>query len=297
MAEPPWSRSRSGIRPFRFGFNIRSIRSRDEVASVCRAAERYGYDVALVPDHLGRNRPAPFPMLVAVAHATDRLRVGPFVLNVGFWNPSLLAREAATTDRLTGGRLELGLGAGHMKAEFDAAGILWQRLGDRVKRVEATIDELDRLFGDDQQGYDSAQRPRPPLLIAGTGDRMLSLAARRADIVGYGAILQVPGQPPGTFRLITASEMDERVRYFRREAGGRADQVEANLLVQRVVVTADRRAAAEQLVTEMGLDLTPQEILEAPALLLGTAQEIAEQLRERRERFGISYLSVHEPYL
>lgn len=282
------------MRPFRFGFNVRSIRSRDDLMDICRRAEQYGYDVVLIPDHLGRNRPAPFPMLVAAAEATERLRVGTLVLNVGFWNPSLLAREAATVDQLSGGRLELGLGSGHMKSEFDAAGLPWQPYGERVERLEATVDALDRLFADEEWGYDTRQHPRPPLLIAGTGHRLLELAARRADIVGYGGTLQVKGQPPGTLRLATAAEMDERVRFFRAHAGGRADGVEASILVQQVAVTNDRRGAAERIVAELDPGLTVEQVLDVPTLLIGTIEQIAQQLLERRERYGFSYVCVHE---
>lgn len=286
------------MRPFRFGFNVRHPRSRAALTDFCRTAERHGYDAALVPDHVGRNRPAPFPLLVAMADATDRLRVGPFVLNVGFWNPALLAREVATTDHLTGGRLELGLGCGHMKWEFDAAGIPWEPHAARVRRLAATMDELERLLGDAEPvGNDPVQRPRPPLLVAGTGDRMLRLAAERADIVGYGGVLQAPGQPPGTFRLATAAEMDERVAFFRRHAGTRADSIESNILVQHVEVTGDRRGAAERSLAEYGGELTVDELLEVPVLLLGTAREIADQVRERRDRFGFSYICVHESYM
>lgn len=236
-------------------------------------------------------------MLVAAADATERLRVGTLVLNVGFWNPSLLAREAATTDQLTGGRLELGLGAGHMKSEFDAAGIPWQPFGERTHRLSATIDEVDKLFADEANGYDTVQRPRPPLLIAGTGERVLQVAAEHADIVGYGGTLQVPGEPPGTFRIATATEMDERVGFFRTHAGERADGIEANALVQLVEITGDRRAAAEKLLADYGPGLTLDELLEAPTLLIGTEPQIVEQLRERRDRFGFSYICVHEQYM
>ncbi len=263
---------------------------------VCRRAESLGYDVALVPDHLGRNRPAPFPMLVAAANATTRLRVGTFVLNSEFWNASLLAREVATTDQLTGGRLELGLGAGHMKSEFEIANIPWRGFDERVRRLEDTIDELDRLFADEGSGYETFQRPRPPLMIAGTSDAMLRLAAARADIVGYGGILQAKGQPPGTFRIATAEEMDEKARYFvdcARE-GGRS--VEANLLIQIVAVTEDRTEVANRLVAERSLELSADEFLSAPVALIGTIDEIAAQVRERRQRYGITYFCVHEPY-
>jgi probable F420-dependent oxidoreductase len=283
------------MRGFRFGVNARGIKSREVLTRLCRDAEEHGYDVLLVPDHLGPNSPAPFPALVAIADVTERLRVGPFVLNVGFWNPYMLAREVATTDHLTGGRLELGLGAGHMKSEFDAAGIPWQPFGERIQRLASTIDELDRLFSDGLGGFDN--RARPPLMIAGSGLRTLRLAAERADIVGHTGILQAPGKPPGTFRLGTAADMDERIRVFREHAGARAGDIESNILIQRVVVTENRRAAAEQLIAENRDELTVEEVLEAPCLLIGTVREIVEQVTERRERWGFSYICVHEPYL
>ncbi|GAA4335506.1 hypothetical protein GCM10023178_48790 [Actinomadura luteofluorescens] len=153
----------------RFGFNVFDIVSRDDFAERCRRGERYGYDVALVPDHLGS--PAPFPTMVAAADATERLRVGALVLNAGFWNAHLLAREAATADRLTGGRVELGLGAGHMKWEFDAAGIPWEPFGARVERMTGLIEELGALFGGD--GY---ERHRPVAEELGLIDVFADLA-------------------------------------------------------------------------------------------------------------------------
>ncbi|MGW3471006.1 LLM class flavin-dependent oxidoreductase [Saccharopolyspora sp. NPDC000995] len=111
---------------------------------------RHGYDTVFATDHLGIA--SPFPALVAAAQATERLKVGTLVLNAPFWNPALLAREIATTDVLTGGRLEVGLGAGHMKWEFDEAGIEWESFGRRAERLKSTIDELSRLFATD--GYD-----------------------------------------------------------------------------------------------------------------------------------------------
>ena len=266
------------------------------MVETCRRAEALGYDVALVPDHLGHNLPAPMPTLVAAANATDHLRVGTFVLNNAFWNASLLAREVATTDQLTGGRLELGLGAGHMKSEFEAAHIPWHPFEERVRGLGDTIDELERLFGDQSNGYETFQRPRPPLMIAGTSLAVLELAAKRADIVGYGGILQAPGKPPGTFRLATAEEMDERTRFFIEAAGERAGEIEANLLIQLVAVTDDRAGVGERFQAEFAPELSLEEFLSAPVVLIGTVDEIAGQLRERRERYGISYFCVHEPF-
>lgn len=115
------SQSARPARPFRFGVNLLAPAPVDEWRAKCRRAEELGYDVILVPDHLGM--PAPFPSLVAAAEVTERPRLGTFVLNAGFWNPTLLAREVATTDTLTGGRLELGLGTGYIRAEHDTAGL------------------------------------------------------------------------------------------------------------------------------------------------------------------------------
>jgi probable F420-dependent oxidoreductase len=301
-----------GMRDFRFGFNFFDLRSREDFVERCRRAERFGFDVALVPDHLGV--PAPFPTMVAAADATERLRVGTLVLNVGFWNPHLLAREVATADRLTGGRVELGLGAGHMKWEFDEAGIPWQPFGERVDRLAETIEELGRLFAapvyeqskpvNDHYGLAPlAPEQRtgfkgsgPPLLVGGTGDTVLRLAAEHADIVGIAGTYQAKGQPPGTLLLGTAEQAAERVAFVRKLAGDRADDLEWNVLVQQVVVTEDRRAAAEAmapLVPYLGVE----EILETPFLLIGTEEQIAEQIRAARERYGFTYFTVHGPFM
>jgi probable F420-dependent oxidoreductase len=299
------------MRPFRFSCNVFGLRSRDEFVRYCRDVERFGFHTLFTADHLGS--PSPFPPLVLAAEVTERLRVGTMVLNVPFWNASLLAREVATADVLTGGRLELGVGAGHMKWEFDRAGLPWRPLPERVAEVAATLDELERTFGGDgyperrpleeltgQSPLKPVQRTGlngtgPPVIVGGTGDRILALAAERADIVAIGGLMQAPGQPPGTFRMQTAAEADDRVAYVRAKAGKRADDLELHVLVQSVVVTRDRRAVAATMAAEDDLGLTADEVLETPFLLLGTVPEIAAQLRERRERFGFSYLTVHAP--
>jgi probable F420-dependent oxidoreductase len=307
------------MRSFRFSFNIFGLTSAAAFASTCRQGERYGYHSVFAADHLGL--PAPFPLLVAAAQATSGLRLGTLVLNAGFWNPALLAREIATTDILTGGRLEVGLGAGHMKWEFDAAGIGWQDFGARAGRLSALIGELRQNFSGPPAGQPDAARwllpvqrhgfggAGPPLIVGGTGDRILRIAAEHADIVGVAGVLQIPGQPRGTFRLATAAEADERVGFARACAGARASQIEWHLLVQAVIVTGDRQAAAADLIAgerraaaRQGADpdqavLTVTEALQTPYLLIGTADEIAGQLRASRERWGFSYITVHEPFM
>jgi probable F420-dependent oxidoreductase len=301
------------MRDFRFSCNVFRVGSRAEFVQYCQDAERFGYSTLFTADHLGS--PAPFTPLVLAAQVTERLRVGTMVLNVPFWNAHLLAREVATADMLTDGRFELGVGAGHMKWEFDRAGLPWRPLPERVAEVAATLDELERVFGGDgyperrERDERSGRGPLkpvqrtglngtgPPVIIAGTGDRMLALAAQRADIVGLAGLMQVPGQPPGTFRLVSAAAADERVAFIRTEAADRAADLELHTLVQMVVITPDRRAEAAKLAAEDDLGLTADEVLETPFLLLGTVPQIAEQLRVGRERFGFSYLTVHAPYM
>ena len=306
-------------RDFRFSFNIFGITSRAAFAAECREAEEHGYDSVFSADHLGI--PAPFPLLVAAAEATRRLRVGTLVLNVPFWNPALLAREVATTDILTDGRLELGLGSGHMKWEFDEAGIDWAAPAGRAATLAAMVGELQRYFSTDfsqlpagRTGPKPLQRAGfggsgPPLLIGGTGDAVLKVAAEHAQIVGVAGAYQVKGQPPGVLRLATEAEASERMAYARACAGSRADQIEWHLLVQAVIVTDDRRAGAEELLaehrrraeaagsTDERALLTVEQALATPYLLIGTDEQIAAQLTRTRERWGYSYITVHQPYL
>lgn len=279
-------------RPFRFGVNLAIAKSMADWRAKCRRAEELGYDVILVPDHLGLV--APFPALVAAAQATERPRVGTFVLNCGFWNPTLLAREAATTDVLTGGRLELGLGTGYIAAEHDKAGLPWGSPRERVDRLEHTAKEVRRLLADP----DHSPRPeqeRVPLVIGGNGDRTLRISAEHADVAAFTAAR--PGTDrAGTLILLTAEELDERITLYRSLAADRAEPAELNLILQRVIDTDDREKALEPLERAVS-HLTTEQALALPTLLLGTVEEMAAQLRAQRERYGFSYITVLEPYM
>ncbi|MCQ4079892.1 LLM class F420-dependent oxidoreductase [Streptomyces sp. RB6PN25] len=279
-------------RQFRFGINFLEAASGHEWAKKCRYAESLGYDVLLVPDHLGW--PAPFPSLIAAAQATERPRVGTFVLNAGFWNPALLAREVTTADRLSGGRLEVGLGTGYVRSEFEDAGIPFGTPGSRVDHLEHTVAELDRLLTDPEYEPRPEQSPKPPLLVGGNGKRVLRLAARHAQIAAFTGAEQAPGQPAGTMRLLSAETIAERVAAFGEYTRGRAVLPELNILVQRVAVTDDPQAAAHKL-QPYAPHLTEEQILQVPTLLVGTVREIAERLRANRERFGFTYVTVLEP--
>jgi probable F420-dependent oxidoreductase len=294
------------MRDFRFSSNIFGVTSADAFADRCRQIERLGYNTVFAPDHLGA--PAPFPLLIAAADSTERLRVGTLVVNVCFWNPALLAREAATTDILTNGRFELGLGAGHLKWEFDQAGIAWEPFSARADRLAATIRELERSFAKDLQELPGGRSPRPvqrrgfngsgpPLIVGGTGNRILEIAAEHADVVAIAGAYQVKGKPPGTLRLATAAEADERIRFVRARAGERSTEIEWHVLIQMVVQTDNRLATAKELSGELGTDFTVDAVLETPFLLFGTVEEMAEQLVRNRNRYGFSYITVHEPYL
>jgi probable F420-dependent oxidoreductase len=279
-------------RSFRFGVNLVAPAPREEWRAKCRRAEELGYDVILVPDHLGTV--APFPALVAAAEATERPRVGTFVLNAGFWNPALLAREVATADALTGGRLELGLGTGYVQAEHEAAGLPFGSPRERVDHLRRTVEELAKLLGSAEHRPQPVQRPRVPLLIGGNGDRMLRLTAEHADIAAFTGARSVPGGTTGQLAPITAEELDERVARYRELAAGRAEPAELNLLVQQVVVTEDREAAVRPFLEHVP-HLTAAQVLELPIVLVGTVEEITAQVRAQRERYGFTYLTVLEP--
>lgn len=281
-------------RPFRFGINMVTLDEGRSWRQKCRRAEELGYDVLLVPDHLGM--PAPFPALIAAAEATERPRVGTFVLNAGFWNPALLAREVASVDALTGGRLELGLGTGYVRAEHESAGLPWGSPGQRVDHLTRTVEELDRLLADSGHVPQPAQRPRPPLLIGGNGPRMLRLAARHAEIAAFTGGRQAPGKPEGVLELLPPDELAVSVARYREFAAGRPEPAELNILVQQVLPTDDRRAKARE-IAALGIGLTEDEVLDAPTLLIGTPAQMADQLRERRERFGFSYITVLDGFM
>lgn len=278
------------VRPFRFGVNMLTPSQGEEWRKKCRRAEELGYDVIQVPDHLGM--PAPFPALVAAAEATERPRVGTFVLNTGFWNPTLLAREIATTDALTGGRLEVGLGTGYARKEHDRASLEFRTPGARVDRLRRTVEALNRLLADDAHVPRAVQRPRPPLLIGGNGDRVLKLAAEHAEIVAFTGAQE----GKGGLKALTAEQLDARIAVYRRLVAERADPPELNLLLQFVAITDDRRAAVRELLPLVP-HLSEEQVLALPLLAVGTVGEIAHQLRAQRERYGFSYLTVLDSYL
>lgn len=277
---------------FRFGINLRGT-DPAAVPNAARAAEDAGFDVLYAADHLGSYDP--FAALTCAAAATTRIRLGTLVLNNEFWNPALLARAVASVDRISDGRFELGLGCGYMKSEFDTAGIPWRPHRQRVQNLAASLDELDPHFAPGGLEPTPLQQPRPPLLIGAHGPATLELAARYADIVGYSGLTQRRDAEPGNFRVAGSEETLERVELVSQLAAERVRELEFNVLIQHVEITDDAEGAAAALVERFhraGL-VSARDVLDTPFILVGTAQEIANEILTARDRYGFTNIVTH----
>lgn len=295
-------------RPFRFGVSVHGNRSRKEWVEIAHQVEDLGYSTLLMPDHLGEQL-SPVPALMAAADATSTLRVGSLVFDNDFRHPVMLAKEAATLDVLSGGRLELGLGAGWMKPEYERAGIPFERPGQRIDKMAESIQVLKGLFADgpvtfagqhyaitEMEGYPKPlQRPYPPLHIGGGGQRLLSVAGREADIVGLIPRARLDGKGP-EMQDATPEALAQKIAWVREAAGARFAEIELGVLVAQVITTEDREQAAQFIANTLaaGYPVSTEMILQAPYLLLGSIDQMCDDLLARRERYGISYISVFE---
>jgi probable F420-dependent oxidoreductase len=271
--------------------------SRAQWQDQARRAEDLGFDTVLVPDHVLDGLVPPLVALDAMATATTRLRVGTFVLNNDFRHPVLVARDAAALDLLSEGRLELGIGAGHAEPEYSALGLRFDPPIERVARLEEAVGILRRLFNGETITFEgsyytvrdqrlSPQR-RPSLLVGGNGDRVLALAARMADIVGFTGLgrTRADGQQHDTDW--SREQIDRKVDIVRTAAGQRYDNLELNVLVQHIEITPDRRSVIESIAAKVGGDV--DQMMTAPYLLIGTTEQIVEQLIDARDRWNFSY--------
>ncbi|MEU7632964.1 TIGR03621 family F420-dependent LLM class oxidoreductase [Nocardia sp. NPDC049220] len=275
-------------RPFRFGVrfgaNLSSSGSVSWLQDQARKAEDLGYDVIMLPDHLAT--PAPFPTLAALAAVTTRPRLGTFVLNAAFYNPALLAREVSSTDLLIDGRLELGLGAGWARNEFDEAGLPFPTPGQRIAHLERTITEIRRRFaaGDPP----TRQQPAPPILVGGSGDRLLAAAAIHADIISLASV-PTTGRPVTTDAVERA--LEERTGYIRAAAGRRIQELELGLTLGAVYV--DGNGKFDLTLPRMAApDLADDELLALPGVLHGSPGNIAETLQRYREKYHLTHFVV-----
>ena len=302
-------------RPFRFGIINEHAHRADAWVAQARRAEALGYSTFLIRDHFTPDffgdQLAPFTALMAAAAATTELRIGTLVIDNDYRHPVVLGKEAATLDLLSGGRLELGLGAGWLRSEYDRAGLSFDPAAVRIDRLEEAIRVLKDLFAgepftftgkhyvvDGLAGFPRpAQRPHPPLLLGAGSPRMLRLAGREADIVGIlgnstrsGTLVDDPAE-----RL--AASVEKKVASVREGAGIRFDDVELSTIVN-VLVTPDRRRQAEALITTRGWSgVTPDDVLDMPTFLIGTIDEMVATLEARRARFGLSYYVVSDAAL
>ncbi|MGW5361804.1 TIGR03621 family F420-dependent LLM class oxidoreductase [Actinopolymorpha pittospori] len=272
-------------RSFRFGVVAALAPTADAWAATARRAEDLGFTNLLVPDTLGTL--SPLPALAAAATATTSLRVGPFVLNTPLYAPAAVAHDTVSMDVLTGGRFELGLGAGRPGGERDAEqlGLPFGTPGERVRHLAETIRvvkaALDKRDGESESPLRAVQQPGPPILVAGAGRRLLTLAAREADIVALGVA------PQGTEYDLAA-----KVGELRDVAGDRFDALE--LSVNLAGVGADLPA---WMARQLGGD--PAELVRrgSAAILTGTPAEMADTLLRRRDALGISYVSVNGMFM
>jgi probable F420-dependent oxidoreductase len=292
-------------RPFRFSVHVGRAKSRAEFTDQILGVEALGYDTVTVPDH-PTGHLVWGPALAVAAIVAPSLRVGPFVLDNDFRNPAFVALEAASLDLLTGGRLDLGLGAGWFGKDYEISGIPFAAAGVRVSRLAEAVTIIRGAFGgepfsftgehyavSDLGGPDGVlARPCPPILLGGGGKRMLTLAGRRADIVSITPIARRDGSGLETPDA-SAEAMNRKVGWLRDGAGDRFDALTINILLQHLTITdgaAATRAALEALSGDWEV---PADILaESPLILVGSVDEIVEKIIARRQRWGISYVSV-----
>lgn len=290
-------------RSFRFGVQARSASTRSQWIELARDVERRGYSTLTMPDHFD-DQLAPGIALMAAADATEALRVGALVWCNDYRHPVVFAKEAATLDLLSDGRLELGIGAGWMKTDYEEAGMDYDRPGVRIERMVEGVGILKGLFGDEPFSFDGehytitnlsgtpkpVQRPHPPFLIGGGGPRFLGLAGKLADIVGINPNLAAGAITAETGADATAERYEQKIGWVKESAGERFDDIELQVRAFFVIVTDDRQAMAEA--TAPGLGLTAEQALDSPLALVGTIDQIAETLIERRDRYGFNYVVV-----
>jgi probable F420-dependent oxidoreductase len=299
----------SPLRPFRFLGAFQGIADRATLADTARRAEATGFSALVIPDHLIRQL-SPVPALAVIAAATTTLRIGTFVINNDLRHPAVLAQDLASLDVLSDGRLEIGIGAGWNRGEYDAIGLPFEASSIRSARLAEAVAVLKGAFTDGPftfhgeyytiDDYDAwpkpVQQPHPPLMIGGGGRRTLTLAARGADIVGFAPRI-LPGDRTDP-RSLTWAASEEKLAWVREAAGARFDQLELNVYPTRwpIVVTDDARGEAARasvaLRERSGIELTVDEVLASPHLFIGSIDGLAAKFIEIRERLGISSFMV-----
>lgn len=291
------------VKPFRFGIQASTAPDRPTWTDLARRAEDLGYSALTMPDHF-TDQLAPMPALMAAADATTTLRIGALVWDNDYKHPVVFAKEIATMDVLSGGRVELGIGAGWMRTDYDQAGIVYDEPKVRIDRMIEAVSVIRGCMasgpfsfsGDHYRitDYDGlpkpVQQPLPPLLIGGGGPRMLRYAAREADIVGINPTLTAGAVGPEAIANMTAEAVDDKVAIVRQAGAHRLDAIEFNIRAFLVNVTDDRDGAVDALTHAMGV--SADMVRNSPFALIGPPEQLIEDLLARRERWGFSYVIV-----
>ena len=289
-------------RGFRFGVQVSKETTAKGWAELARRTEAAGYEVLTMPDHF-TDQLAPIPALMAAASATTTLRVGALVFDNDYKHPVVLAKELATIDLLSDGRLEIGLGAGWMISDYEEAGMPYDSPKVRIDRfiegvavIRGAMAEGSFSFSGDHYtitNYNGQPKPmqaRPPLLIGGGGKRVLSYAAREADIIGINGTMTAGVVGPEALSTMTAESVDEKVAIVAAAGAHRINDIEMNIRTFFVKVTNDRAATVDGISSMFGVS---KDMIDAsPFALIGSVEKCIEQLLERRERWGFSYTIV-----
>ena len=302
----------TNVKRFRFGVLAESVQSAGVLVNTARRAEDAGFATFLMRDHFVEepfgHQFAPFTALATVASVTKRLRVGSLVFSNDYRHPLLLAKEAATLDVLSGGRLELGLGTGFESREYEQTGLSLDSTSVRAERLGEGVQILKKAFAGEPFTFagtyysvtefksfpPSLQRPHPPLLIGGGRGQLLSIAAKETDIVGLQMSSTAHGVHSNPARLRLAETVMEKVRLLQKTAGDRFGDLELSV-VATIRLTRHRATAAEQLAADRNwTELSSQQVLDMPSVLIGSAEEITDEIRRRREQYAISYYVVSD---
>jgi probable F420-dependent oxidoreductase len=289
--------------PFRFGVQASATADRAGWIDLARKVESLGYSTLTMPDHFGEQL-APVPALMSAADATTTLRIGALVWDNDYKHPVVFAKEMATLDVLSGGRLEIGIGAGWMISDYEQSGIPYDANGVRIDRFVEGLAVIKAALGGEQFSYSGAhytvtgytgyprphQQPRPPILIGGGGKRVLGIAGREADIVGINGTAAAGTVDLAMLATMTAGAVDDKVALVKQAAGTRWDAIELNVRAFMVNVTNERITTMSAIATSIGFE--PAMVAESPFALIGTPAQLVDDLLQRRERWGFSYIIV-----
>ena len=260
--------------PTRFGINLVFASTIAQTVEKAKRAADVGFDVVMVGDHHGS--PAPMPTLVAIAAAVPSVRISNLVINAPLYQPALLARDLATVDAASGGRLEIGLGSGYIAADFAGFGLPFPSAGQRVEVLTEHVTTIRHLLSSPDYRPAPVQSP-PPIMVAGIGDKMLSMAAQHADIIAIAA----QGHP---------DQLGERIDYIKSQAGPRFEQIEFAFSFFQL---SFNKTPDLTLLRSTSSKSTDEELMQSVTLLQGSVSEAAERIAALREQFGISYFTLN----